>query len=131
MDLEVYRRTLALWKGTLEVSQGLEQWVGVRALRRCLLAAKPASQMVQMPAQFSTQPIDGLQGERQAWLFRRRFERRTRQQWHQPLPYPSGAHRVPGQNLSQKNAKAAPTAAAPAAIAAPDPLATEAAALGP
>jgi hypothetical protein len=130
MQLKIHRGTLAVWEERLQMSDGLKQWLGVRALWRLLLATKPNPEPVQTAPQFPAQLVNGLQGERQAGFFRRGFERESPQQWEQPLPQPAGSDRVPGQNVGNENAKAAAAATALATAGAPDPLAPQAAAIG-
>lgn len=70
MQLKLGWRTGTGWKGAFEVSDCLQQRIRVQALGRWLLAAKPGPQPVQSLPQFLAQPVECLQGQRQAQLFR-------------------------------------------------------------
>lgn len=74
MELKLRRRTLAPGEDDGEVSNGLEQCIGVRDGRRLALAGQPRPQRVQISPQSPPQPIHRFQGERQAQLFGSRFE---------------------------------------------------------
>lgn len=75
MQLKLRGRTGTLWEGAFKVSHRLQQRIGLPALGRWLLSAKPGAQSVQAPPQFPPQLVEGLQGKGQAQLLRRRFER--------------------------------------------------------
>jgi hypothetical protein len=129
MELKVRRGTLAPGENDFEVGQGLEQRIGVRALRRRALAGQPRSQRVQIAPQSLPQPIDRFHSERQTQLFGGGFERKPRQHFHQPLPNQRSRQGVTWQNVSQDEGKSPPATAAATAIGAkhpppPDGLAT-------
>lgn len=79
-QLKLRDGTPALWKRVLQVSDGLEQRIGVRAWGRLLLATKPRSQSIQVAPQLSAQLIEGLQHKGQAKLFGGGFNRKAGQQ---------------------------------------------------
>ncbi len=87
MQLKISRWRLAVWKGDLKMFHGLQQGIGLPTDRWLLLAAKPRAKGVKPLARFAPQPIEGLQGEGQPQLFDRSLERKTRQQFYQPLPH--------------------------------------------
>src|SRR5579859_1044257 len=74
MQLKLCWRTRTGWKGAFEMSDCLEQRIGVQALGWLLFPAKPSPEPVQRAAQFLAQPVECLQGERQAQLFRGCFD---------------------------------------------------------
>jgi len=74
MQLKLSWRTGTGWKRVLEMSDCLQQRIGVQAPGRVLLPAKPGPQSVHPSAQLLAQPVECLQGEGQAQFFRRCFE---------------------------------------------------------
>lgn len=130
MELKLRQGTRAGGKDTLEMNQGLEQRIGVGALGRFLLTAEAGSQPIQTAPQFSSCLVERLQSEGHPEFFCRRFGRKSGQQLQKPRPQLPGTQRVPRQNISREQAEAAATAAALAAITAPDPLTAKSAAIG-
>jgi hypothetical protein len=130
MQLKLRRRTGTAGKHALEVRERLEQRIGMRALGRRLLPAKPGPQPVQATSQLSIQLIEALQGKGQPRFFRCRFEREPSQQFDEPGPQPAGPPSVTGQNLSQEDAEAAAATATLTAVATPYPLAAKTRAFG-
>ena len=74
MQLKLRWRTRTGWKGAFEVSDCLQQRIGVQTLGRLLFSAEPGPEPVQPSAQFLAQPVECLQREGQAQLFRGCFE---------------------------------------------------------
>ncbi len=66
MQLKLRGRTGTHWEGAFKVSHGLHQRIGLPALGRWLLSAKPRAQSVQAAPQFLPQLVEGLQGKGQA-----------------------------------------------------------------
>jgi hypothetical protein len=90
-----------------------------------LAAAQPGANEVQLPAQIASQPVHGFQREGQPQFFRRRLERKSRQQPDQQLPEQRGGKGVTRQNLGQTKGKRASATAALPAIGTEYPLAPE------
>jgi hypothetical protein len=123
MQLKIHRRTLTAKEDGLEMFHRLQQRLGLRALGRGLSAAEPGSHRIQASLQFPLQAIKRFQCKRQPHCFGSGFQRKSRQQLHQPLPHQRGRQRMPWQNPRQKKGKGAPTTAALSAVGAKHPLA--------
>jgi len=118
VQLKSSRRTLAAREGRLQMFDGLQQRVGVRAGGWALFAAKSGAHPVQSAPERSSQPIERFQGEGQAHAFRRCFERGVGQQAGQPPPQQASGNRMARQNLRQENGECAPATAAPPTVGA-------------
>jgi hypothetical protein len=105
MKLKSSRWTRTARKHSLEMFHGLQQGIGMPTDRWLLLAAKPGAKVVKPLAQFAPQPIECFQGKGQPQLFDRSLERKTRQQFYQPLPHQRSRQCVARQNLRQTKHK--------------------------
>ena len=87
MELKINRRTRAAGKDGLEMFHRLQQRIGMPADRGRLLATKPRPQRIQLATQSAPQAIHRFQRNRQPQFFGRGLERKSSQQFHQPLPH--------------------------------------------
>jgi hypothetical protein len=108
----------------LEMLGGLEKRVGLVAVGRPVLAAKPGAQIGQSPAQALEQMIDGVQRERRHERVEGRPGRVPGQQSIQQATEPAPRHGVARQHVGQVDRKAPPATTTPTPIRAPDPLAS-------
>jgi len=130
MKLKIDRWTRTARKHSLEMFHGLQQGIGMPTDRRLLLAAKPRAKRVKPLAQFAPQPIEGFQGKGQPQLFDRSLERKTRQQFYQPLPHQRSRQRVARQNLRQTKQKRPPATTTLTPVGTKHPLPPDGLAVG-
>ena len=129
-QLKIRRGTLAARENDLQVSQGLEQRIGVSARRRRASSCQPRAQRVQISQQSPPQPIYRFQSEGQPQFLGGGFERKARQHFDQPSPHQRSGQGVTRQNISQDEGKRLSATAAPAAIGTKHPLAPDQLAAG-
>jgi hypothetical protein len=125
MALKVGWRTGAAWEYRPQMLHGLQQWLTLPAHGGCQLPAKPRSHPIQPTLQPTAQPINRFQGKRQPQFFNGGFDRQPGQQLHQPPPHQRRPQRVARQYIGQDKGKGPATTAAPPAIGAKHPLASD------
>ena len=123
IKLKVGGRTEALGKETPQMLRRLEQRIGLRAGGRLLLPAKHRAHPGQPLAQPMQQMVKRFQRKGQGQRLSRRFDGTPGQQTNEQPPQPWPRHRMARQHVGQEDGKTPPTAAPPAPVAAPHPLA--------
>jgi len=123
VELIIGAGTVALGKEAAQMFHRLEERIGLRTGRGLLLPAERRAHRRQAPSQPVQQMVKGLQRKRRGQRLDRCFDGTTGQQAIEQPPQPRPPHRMARQHVGQEDRKAPPTAAPPAPVAAPHPLA--------
>jgi hypothetical protein len=123
VKLEVSGRANALGKQTPQMLDRLEQRIGPQTGRSLLLPAQHRTHPSEPLAHPMQQMVKGLQRKRRGQRLDRCFDGTTGQQAIEQPPQLWPRHRMARQYVGQEDGKAPPTAASPAPVAAPHPLA--------